>query len=507
MKILAIYLRLSEDDGNGGESNSITNQRLLLHDHIRNIPELAGMEIREYRDDGYSGMTIKRPAFTELIDDMKRDMVGCIAVKDFSRFARDYVVMGDYLDHILPFYGIRFIAVGDGYDSENHKGTTADIGTAFKTLRNSIYSADLSVKMKTVIRSRCNNGEYMNGRPPLGYEKVPGGKNLIRANDKAAAIIRNIFKLAADGLTDAEVARRLNGNGIPTAHELAGRRTGAALWSSVQVRNILKNRVYLGEHVYNKSEMVSPGSNMRRNKPESEWITVRDHHEAIIPESLFDKAQRKKERKKCDVRSGVQGHPLRGRVRCGGCGYAMWYSTGHGGQYTCRTRLMKSGGDCCRPVRVDALESTILAMLRMELVKQADLGEISRAVRESLKSRLALLDDKVRDVRNSIWKLENGAMLAYESYAGGEMDAGEYKRLAAESGQEVRKLEEIIVKYQDDIRATEYAYSREGESMRGIPGCSVIDGLSRGVVEDFIDKIIVHGNGAIEIVWAFRRSC
>ena len=184
----AIYLRLSIEDGatnvenrnQRDESNSISSQRRMLKEYISKEAELAGQETVEFCDDGFSGTNMERPGMQELLKEVKQGKISCILVKDLSRFSRDYIELGTYLNQIFPFMGVRFIAVNDHYDSREHGGSTIEIDTAFRTLLYDLYSKDISGKVKSAFESKCENGEYVFGQVPFGYEKSKTKKHMVR---------------------------------------------------------------------------------------------------------------------------------------------------------------------------------------------------------------------------------------------------------------------------------------------------------------------------------------
>ena len=187
MKCLALYLRLSlEDEGEKDESNSISNQRKQIYEYIHHDSELSRYEAMEFSDDGYSGTNMNRPGMQKMLKEVKANKIQCIIVKDMSRFSRDYIEMGTYLNQIFPFMGIRFIAINDHYDSRDHHGSTIEIDTAFQTLLYDLYSKDVSIKVKASFENKCAKGEYVFGQAPFGYEKSREVKNTIVVNEKEA---------------------------------------------------------------------------------------------------------------------------------------------------------------------------------------------------------------------------------------------------------------------------------------------------------------------------------
>lgn len=218
--ILALYLRLSKEDMDAAdESNSITNQRRILRKYIEQRPEFQGFIIKEYVDDGYSGRNFERPAMRELLEEVKAGKVYGIIVKDFSRFGRNFIEVGDYVEKIFPMLGVRFIAVNNQFDSITYEGITPDMDVSFQNLMYDYFSAENSVKIKNDLLNRRKRGKFLGTSAPLGYVKSPQGHNQLIIESEAAEIVKLIFKLYDECGVKAEVARYLNANHIPTPLE------------------------------------------------------------------------------------------------------------------------------------------------------------------------------------------------------------------------------------------------------------------------------------------------
>ena len=194
-KLIIGYYRLSMEDDSEGESNSIINQRKLVKDYISNIPELVAMPFQEFYDDGYSGSSMERPAIKQVLELARENKVQCIVVKDFSRFARNYIEMGTYLEQIFPFLGVRFISISDRYDSKDYKGKSSDIEVQFKGLIADFYVKDQSVKVKSAVSTRREQGEYCCGSAPYGYRINPENKKELVIVEDEAEVIRRVFEL------------------------------------------------------------------------------------------------------------------------------------------------------------------------------------------------------------------------------------------------------------------------------------------------------------------------
>lgn len=220
--ILALYLRLSKEDGDIlDESNSITNQRRILHKYIEQNPELAEFCLKEYVDDGYSGRNFERPGVMKLLEDVKAGKVSGIIVKDFSRFGRNHIEVGDYIEKIFPLLDIRFIAVNNHFDSSDYNGTTPDMDVSFQNLMYDYFSEENSIKIKNDLFKRRMRGNFMAAFAPFGYVKSPQNHNQLLIDPKAAQIVRIIFEKYLECGVKAEVARYLNNEGIPTPQEYA----------------------------------------------------------------------------------------------------------------------------------------------------------------------------------------------------------------------------------------------------------------------------------------------
>ena len=223
MDKLAHYFRVSLEDINKqhqliDESHSITSQRKIVQDYVAKHNEFAGLETVEFFDDGYSGTNFDRPQFAAMMEAVRRGEIKCIVVKDLSRFGRNYIEVGDYLEHIFPFLGVRVISVTDGYDSNDYIGKTSGMDVAFRNFIYDSYSKDLSVKVRSAMHTRMENGRFVN-HTPYGYMKMPTDKHQMIPDPETAPIVREIFLKAISRKSTSEIAKELNSRGIPTPLE------------------------------------------------------------------------------------------------------------------------------------------------------------------------------------------------------------------------------------------------------------------------------------------------
>jgi len=291
--VIAKYIRLSMDDSISS-SISIPNQRLILD---RNIAALGidGAEVREFVDNGYSGTNFERPAVQELLELARLGLVNCIMVKDFSRFGRNSLEVGYYIERVFPLLGLRFISVSDSFDSDDHKGEAGGLELAFTFLIHEWYSRDLSKKIKSAKLERMRRGEYIMKNCVFGYKKV--GDNLV-IDEPAAETVRMIFCLAAQGKKSSAIAKTLNAEKRPTPSEhKKGNDTEAQCnWNQSAIWTILSDEQYVGTYVAGKIKSLEPGGPMVPTA-ESEWVKIPEHHPAIVERSVFDAVQVKRKRK------------------------------------------------------------------------------------------------------------------------------------------------------------------------------------------------------------------
>jgi len=382
---VAVYLRLSKEDGEAAEeSNSITNQRLMLKKYARE--NFENYELKEFVDDGASGTNFLRPGVTAMLDQVRNGEIDCVLVKDFSRFSRDYIELGSYLDQIFPFLGVRFISLNDNYDSEKQKGNTAGLDVSFKGLLYDLYSKDLSVKIKSSLYTRRKQGEYSCGNAPFGYVKDKKDRHKLYVMQDEAEVVKRIFSLALEGKTSAEIARIYNSEKVPTPIEYKIKKGQASRnplgnkfqWESAAICSILKNPTYVGDMVYGKYEKDGVGGK-KHLKPREEWKIYKNSHQEIISREDFEKVQLLRKKTGYRQKKGQKSrHPLQGKVFCGGCLKAMALrKSGRNPYFSCNHRYVyASAQNCVRNVNLMFLEQLILCEFDSKVMGRESLGKI-----------------------------------------------------------------------------------------------------------------------------------
>ena len=389
-----IYARLSRDDGDKLESDSITNQRALIRDFISKHPEIH--VVSEKTDDGYSGVNFDRPAFQEMMEDIRSGKVNCVVVKDLSRFGRNYIEAGNYIERVFPFMGVRFIAINDSYDSLDRNQSDSLI-IPFKNLINDAYCKDISVKIRSQLEIKRKKGQFIGAFAVYGYLKDPEDHNRLIPDTYASEVVRAIYKWKLEGMSQGRIAEKLNLQGVlcPMEYKLSmGIKVQTnfkvrkqALWSPRSVTRILTNEIYTGALIQGKTS--TPNYKVKKivAKDETEWIRVEDAHEAIIDRRTFDDVQRILQK---DIRSAPDEevvYPFSGDLKCGDCGQNMVRKTYTSGDkrytyYICSTR--KAGKGCStHQITDDELNDAVLQGIRSRVASVIEMEELLKIV-ESL---------------------------------------------------------------------------------------------------------------------------
>ncbi len=360
--IIALYIRLSLEDEKY-DSLSIENQQNLLREKAASLPEYASSEVKEFIDNGHTGTNFERPAVQQLLEMVRARKVHTIIVKDLSRFGRNSIETGYFIEKVFPLYHVRFISVSDNFDTAEHKGDTGGIDIAFKYLINECYSRDMSIKSKTAKLARMKRGEYQSKICPYGYQKGEDGRMI--PDEETAENVIKIFEWAADGVSAGEIVRKLYKLSISTPAEYKASkgknyhdisRTNG-VWSSSTVLKILADERYKGTYIIGKNEVVEIGSRRCREKDRSEWIIIPDHHTPIISKELFERAKSRIRKFKLPNRQ-KRDFPLRGKVFCGCCDHALNLCNGR--HYKCRRSDRLSDMPCSNlSIPKDELERVV----------------------------------------------------------------------------------------------------------------------------------------------------
>lgn len=430
-----VYLRLSREDGDVAEggrafSNSISNQKELVMDYLGSRADIQVYSV--YTDDGWSGVDFERPEFQRMLGDIREGLVDCVVVKDLSRFGRNYIESGRYIEKIFPMLGVRFIAVNDGYDSlDGQQGD--DMVVPFKNLINDAYCRDISVKIRSHMEVKRKNGEYIGAFAAYGYLKDPENKNRLVVDGYAADVVRDIFAMKLAGCSVKAIADRLNRDGIlsPLQYkrsigirmESPFQKGAEPKWSYNAVLRILRNEVYVGTVVQGKCTTPNYKVKKRAYKDKDEWIRVEDAHEAVVGRGEFDLVQVLLARDTRTAPEREKVFPLAGMVFCGGCGAPMVRKTVPSGgrryvYYVCSGHKSDRASCSSHSFPAKKLEESVLA-----LSEAADV--ISQA--SGMGPDVAKIDGRIAKLREEAEGCSRRRKNLYEDFKDGILTKEEYE--------------------------------------------------------------------------------
>jgi len=512
---VALYIRLSSEDENEGESNSVKNQRDLLTAFVKKHPDFADCTLLEFCDDGYSGVNFERPNVKAMLNKVRKGEINCVIVKDFSRFGRNYIEVGDYIEQVFPFLNVRFISVNDNYDSDNDYSSIGGIEVSLRTLIYDLYSKDLSQKVKSAIAVRHKKGEYLGSYAPFGYEKAEDGQNRLVVDKEAAKIVRKMFELAMSGVNAYEIARILNADMIPTRARYKKQKEGYQTWDSVAadfdntfwtdttVRKVIQDEVYIGTVVSGKYKRAGIGDKNIIVNPKSEWICVPDMHEPLVSKEEFELANRLyriSKRKKTDPKERF----LYAKVRCHCCKLALVRQKGKSPSYICDTPRFKPSPECVtEPVSEIQIEEALLSAIKVQAASVIDMDKARIKKNGQVTDKKQELKKAVRRYEGMINSLTAARQEHYERYAEGQISRDEYFALRDPINEQIEGLNTKIEETKDIIKDCDTLSVDMASVTESWYKALDIDCLSRELVDALVDCIIVYDSEHIEIRWNF----
>lgn len=523
------YIRLSIEDSGKTDGYSLANQEKLVKDFIADQQDMR--LYRLYIDNGATGTVFERPAFDEMLQDMKDGKINCIVVKDLSRLGRNYLEAGNYLEQIFPFFRVRFISITDGYDSNSPDVTDESLIIPLKNIINEGYAKDISQKITTSFEARKKQGQFMGKYPVYGYLKDPENKNHLIVNPETCGIVKRIFQMRDSGMALGAIASQLNEEGIPSPARylwLKGlskeERHKDSYWDRTNVKRLLTNKMYLGMLVYGKERTSFAKGIKRQRVPESEWKYVPNAHEAIIDQELFDSVQRKLEGAKQNflnmtgINEDYQPENLfLGRIHCSDCGRAMKMtkfvttrkdgSTDRYAVYECCRRKQLYDLSCPqRSIRKSIIDKTVEEAIRFHIRTFLDTEQVIAKLNRSPKGRAAAsnIQNHIREKQRRITKIERLSTGIYEDYREGILDEEEYLAIRRQYGAE----KEELLKEVDALMLAETEHEADYHSTGSLADIvrkyAEFQELSREIVEAFITDIQVHTDSHLAITFAFE---
>ena len=507
-----IYTRLSRDDGDKPESDSIANQRALIRDYLKQHKEIT--IVSDHSDDGYSGVNFERPGFAEMMDEIREGKVDCVVVKDLSRFGRNYIEAGNYIEKVFPFMGVRFIAINDSYDSSD-KSQLDSLVIPFKNLINDAYCKDISVKIRSQLEIKRKKGEYIGAFVVYGYVKDPEDHNRIIVDTYAAEVVRAIFRWKMAGMSQNRIADKLNSQGVlcPMEYKLSMgvkvqtnfRVHKQAKWSAVSVTRILTNELYTGVLLQGKSSTPNYKVKKRFDKEQSEWIRIENAHEAIITAGEFETVQ---ELLGKDTRISPDEetlYPLAGYVVCGDCGQNMVRKTipRRGKKYVyyvCSTNKAKKGCSS-HSISENKLMDAVLHVIKEQIstvMRIEGLLEMAQSLPENQRN-IFNYDAQIVKLQEEIERNKGFRMKLYESLEEGMIDKDEYFIFKKNYSDKISLAEKNIQSLEAERDAAVKKNAADYSWVDAFKKYAGIERVERQVVVNLISEIRVYEGKVVEI--------
>ena len=506
MPIAACYCRLSNDDKEIGESASIENQRSLLNEYcISNGIPIADF----YVDDGFTGTNFNRPDFIRMMNDINLGRANTIIVKDMSRFGREEAHVLTYVEKTLPEMGIDFIAISDQYNSRESKDFNVSgwMQLHIRALFNEYYPADTSYKVRKVHESKAKNGECIGGRTPYGYLKDPQDSHQIVVDPETAPIVVRIFEMAAyESCGFCRIANALSQMQIMNPSALYEQRANRPYdgdpyeWSYMSVRTILHNEVYIGTFVSGKRKKLNFKSSKILSMPKEDWIVIKNHHEAIISDQLWDEAHERLDSRKREPIKSDFVNIFAGLVKCEDCGHAMGITDSKSAEknYLVCGIYRAKGKDSCDSHRInynDLYEIVITDLRRIFNEVVTDKEQFRKMVVDAVKAERTAdspnLDKQIAELETDIAKANRRYDTLYDDRLNGVISAEKFIHLTERFDDDMavkkKRLHELKQRSAEDERK----YSDVDNFISVITEKEAFDRLDKETLNKLISKITI----------------
>ena len=516
------YLRLSKEDGDvaGSEtlqSNSIENQKEYIEDYIHSKPEIKIVDF--YVDDGYSGVNFDRPDFQRMLQDIKNKKIDCVIVKDLSRLGRNYIEVGRYIERLFPLLGVRFIAINDNFDSADDTAASNNIIIPFKNLINDAYCRDISIKIRSHLEVKRKRGEFIGAFAVYGYMRGKD-KNKLIVDPYAAEIVKEIFGMKMDGMSQQAIADELNSLGILSPAEYkkeqgSGYKTvfqthSKAKWTAMAVMRVLTNEIYVGTLIQGKESTPNYKVKVREKRPREEWIRIENAHEAIISRADFEIISDIIQ-KDTRVTAGKRAVSIySGYLVCADCGCSMVRKKAYSGSfeyvyYVCSGN--KKNKDTCSSHRIseNALNVAVTKTLQLHLKHLADLQESILYIRKTScnSDKIKMMVLQSEKIKGDIEKYNRLKLECYEDYKNELITQGEYLLFKKELDNRIEDTKKAATELSKKKRMLlDGRYEKESFMEKFLTSKDIE--LKRSLFVRFISQIYVYEDRRIEIMFRYQ---
>ena len=522
----AIYVRLSREDERKIESESVENQMEFLKDYVAKDASLLLTDV--YVDRHVTGTKFDRPEFNRMITDIRSGRINCVVVKDLSRLGRNYLEAGDYIEKIFPFFGVRFIAVTDNYDSLTSDPTEDGLVVPLKNLINEAYAKDISKKICTSFENQFKQGIFFATTAAYGYKKDPDNPHMVLVDEEVKDVVIRIFTEYTGGKSLAQIARDLNMDEIP-APSVYWQQKGVIhkkkytnLWEGKQIRNIMKNPIYIGDVLISKTQKCYyKGITTAVNRDDGYY--VENHHEAVIDRETFNRAQemmasRRKEyfstRDKYDGIQNKKESLLRGILYCGHCGNKMNIyrrtaklvnGVGHYSTYVCRRSANYGPNDPPKNVKASEIEGMVLELIKQHIAVYLDAKDRLKKLNRKPQAvgKRTELEKKLSDLEDRKGKVDGFIRNLYEDFTDGVFSEDEYLEMKAGYVSEMDALDADMAEVRNAIATYSASYGGNEDMAETFSKYIGVEELNREVVVAFIRKITCYSKTQFEVEYTF----
>lgn len=514
---VGIYIRLSQEDKNKkyeSDSESVINQKELLRSYVKNNKfNLIG----EYVDDGYSGTDFDRPGFQKMLEDIKNKKINCVIVKDLSRFGRDHVMTGYYIETFFPENNVRFISILESYDS--FKNQASNDSSTFIIACNDYYSKQNSIKIRNVLNDKRKNGKFIGSLPSFGYMRDPEDKGHLIPNPETASIVKKIFKWRVDGIGPTEIATRLNNENVPTPSGYKKTNFSSKLidrdnWNISTVKKILTNRIYTGDMVQHTQTKVNYKSKKKITLDQKLWVIVEDTHEALVDKETFEYVQtlRKRYTRNVSIKTGREKRILEGNLFCKECGNRLSvyyrkkldYWSINCNRYS---RDPKRGRCSSHFYPYDYLEEQILEQFDksvLTFINDLDIDELNKEVIKNLHKEKEDIDKNIKELNKEKEQIINRIKTLYNDRCDGVITGEIYKELSSDSEKKLKQINEKI----ENENLKKYNIKNKANVLpdyrNKIRKLLDLNKPKKELIDVLIDKIVIDKNRNIKINFKYE---
>ena len=513
---VGIYIRLSQEDKDKkyeSDSESVINQKELLRSYVKNNNfNLCG----EYVDDGYSGTNFDRPGFQKMLEDIKQKKINCVVVKDLSRFGRDHVMTGYYIETFFPENNIRFISILESYDS--FKNQASNDSSTFIIACNDYYSKQNSIKIRNVLNDKRKNGKFIGSQPCYGYMRDPLDKGHLIPNLETASIVKKIFKWRTEGIGPTEIATRLNDMNVPTPAgykktNYSSRLIDRDSWNISTVKKILSNRIYTGDMVQHTQTKVNYKSKKKITLDESLWVIVEDTHEPLVDKETFKYVNSlgKRKTRNYGLKTERPKRILEGKIFCKECGNRLSvyyrkkldYWSINCNRYS---RDPKRGRCSSHFYPYDYLEEQILEQFNnsvSKFIKDLDIEELNKEVQKNVHKETEDIDKKINDFSKEKEQIMNKLSTLYSDRCNNIISAELYKELSTESETKLKKINNIIEVEKIKKQNIKNKANILPDYTKKIKELLDLKKTKKELINSLINKIIIDENRNITIIFKY----